>query len=91
MAISMLNKVTKIECIGDYRLHATFSDGTSGEYDFSEQVTETGPIIEPLRDPAYLRGYSLNSEAPTWPNGFDKCSDWLRQEIEMSGRLQPKP
>jgi hypothetical protein len=47
-------KVTKIKHLGGYRLHATFSDGTAGERDFSALVTETGPMVEPLRDPAYF-------------------------------------
>jgi hypothetical protein len=47
-------KVTKIKRLGGYRLHATFSDGTAGEHDFSALVAETGPMGEPLRDPAYF-------------------------------------
>src|SRR5258705_7998506 len=43
--------------IGDFyrighRLRAAFSDGTSGEHDFSALVAETGPMVELLRDPA---------------------------------------
>src|SRR4051794_27407286 len=36
-------KVTKLKCLGGYRVRATFSDGMAGEYDFSSIVAEPGP------------------------------------------------
>jgi hypothetical protein len=80
-------KVTKLKRLGDHRLHATFSDGTSGEHNFSALVAETGPMVEPLRDPAYFARVFLEDGAPTWPNGFDMCPDWLRSKIEEMGGL----
>ena len=80
-------KVTKIECLGRYRLHATFSDGMAGEYDFSAIVGESGPMVEPLRDPAFFARVFLEDGAPTWPNGFDAAPSWLRREIEAAGTL----
>jgi len=84
---STMIKVTKIKHLGGYRLHATFSDGTAGEHDFSALVAETGPMVEPLRDPAYFARVFLEDGAPTWPNGFDMCPDWLRGEMEAMGGL----
>jgi hypothetical protein len=81
-------EITKIKCLGDHRLYATFSDGTAGEYDFSARITETGPMIEPLRDPEYFVRVFLDDGTPTWPNGFDICPDWLRHEIEAAGALR---
>src|ERR1700704_6055977 len=78
-------KVAKLKCLGGPRLRATFSDGRAGEYDFSSIVAETGPMIEPLRDPAYFARVFLEDGAPTWPNGYDMCPDWLRREIEAAG------
>lgn len=46
------------------------SDGGVGEHDFSDLFDELGPMIEPLRDPAYFaRVVELATRA--WPNGFD--------------------
>jgi hypothetical protein len=87
MADSTMIKVIKLKRLGGYRLHATFSDGTAGEQDFSELVAETGPMVEPLRDAAYVARVFLEDGAPTWPNGFDMCPDWLRREIEAVGAL----
>jgi hypothetical protein len=85
----MMIKVTKLKCLGGYRLHATFSDGTAGEHDFSTLVAESGPMGEPLRDPTYFARVFLEYGAPTWPNGFDMCPDWLRQQIETTGGPTP--
>jgi Protein of unknown function (DUF2442) len=85
---STMIAVTKLKSLGGHRLHATFSDGTAGEHDFSALVAETGPMGEPLRDPAYFARVFLEDGAPTWPNGFDMCPDWLRREIEATGRLR---
>jgi hypothetical protein len=80
-------KVTKLKPLDGYRLHATFSDSTAGEHDFSTLVAESGQMGEPLRDPAYFARVFLEDGAPTWPNGFDMCPDWLRREIEATGAL----
>jgi Protein of unknown function (DUF2442) len=80
-------KAAKIKCLGGHRLHATFSDGTSGEHDFSALVAEGGPMVEPLRDPAYFARAFLEDGASTWPNGFDVAPGWLRREIEATGAL----
>ena len=50
-------------------------------------VAETGPMVEPLRDPAYFARVFLEDGAPTWPNGFDASPGWLRREIEAKGAL----
>jgi hypothetical protein len=80
-------KVAKIKYLGGYRLRATFSDGMAGEYDFSAIVSESGPMVEPLRDPSYFARVFLEDGAPTWPNGFDVAPGWLRREIEAGGTL----
>jgi hypothetical protein len=84
---STMIKVAKIKCLGGYRLRATFSDGMAGECDFSAIVGESGPMVEPLRDPAFFARVFLEDGAPTWPNGFDVAPGWLRREIEAAGTL----
>ena len=84
---STMIKVTKIKHLGGHRLHATFSDGTAGEHDFSVLVAEAGPMGEPLRDPKYFARVFLEDGAPTWPNSFDMDPEWLRREIEATGAL----
>jgi hypothetical protein len=50
-----VNKVVEISAIHPYRLKVRFSDGASGVHDCAALVNETGPMIEPLRDPGYFR------------------------------------
>jgi Protein of unknown function (DUF2442) len=87
----MMIEVTKLKYLGGYRLRATFSDGTAGEHDFSVLVAESGPMGEPLRDAAYFARVFLEDGAPTWPNGFDMCPDWLRREIDEATVLTRAP
>ena len=67
----MLLKASDIKWLGGHRLRVSFSDGSSGEHDFSALVAEPGPMVEPLRDPAYFARVFLEFGAPTWPNGYD--------------------
>jgi hypothetical protein len=80
-------KVAKIKYLDGYRVRATFSDGMAGVYDFADVVREGGPMVEPLRDPAYFARVFLEDGAPTWPNGYDAAPGWLRCEIEARGAL----
>jgi hypothetical protein len=80
-------KVSKIEAIDGYKVRVRFTDDSVGEYDFSTMLTETGPMIEPLRDGAYFRRVFLEFGALTWPNGFDVAPEWLYHEIEAAGAL----
>jgi hypothetical protein len=80
-------KVAKLQWLGGHRLLATFSDGATGEHEFSTLVAQAGPMGQPLRDPIYFARVFLEDGAPTWPNSFDMCPDWLRREIEASGAL----
>lgn len=84
----MLNKITHLERLGGFRLRLRFSDGSEGVHDFSEMVSEAGPMLEPLRDEAYFARVFLEFGAPTWPNGFDIAPEWLRREMEAAGELR---
>jgi hypothetical protein len=83
----MMIKIAKLKCLGGHRLRVTFSDSMAGEYEFSAIVDAGGPMVDPLRDPAYFARVFLEDGAPTWPNGFDVAPGWLRREIEAAGAL----
>lgn len=69
------------------RLALVFSDGASGVHDLSWLFANTGPMIEPLRDPAMFERVFLDHGALTWPNGFD-LSPWsLRRRMQEAGEL----
>lgn len=81
-------RVSKIDRLGGYRLRFHFSDGSSGVFDFSDEIIASGPMVEPLRDFAYFARVFIEDGAPTWPNGFDASAEWLHSEIEAAGALE---
>ena len=84
----MLLKVNKISTVAPYGISVRFSDGTHGVHDCSALVQKTGPMVVPLKDPAYFARVFLDLGAPTWPNSFDMCPDWLHMEMEAAGELK---
>jgi hypothetical protein len=83
----MLTKIARIEKLGGFRLRVRFTDGTEGVHDFSALVSESGPMLEPLREEVYFNRVFLEFGAPTWPNGFDIAPEWLHREMEAAGEL----
>jgi len=81
-------KIARIEWLGDYRLRVWFSDGTSGEHDFAGLQNETGPMVEPLHDPAFFGKAFVEDGALVWPNGFDAAPGWLHREMKARGELK---
>jgi hypothetical protein len=80
-------KVSKIDWLGGHRLRFRFNDDSIGKMDFAALVNEPGPMVEPLRDPAYFKRVFLEHGSPTWPNGFDVAPAWLYRELEHAGAL----
>ena len=85
---SMLFKVTDIKAVEPFGLRVRFNDGSWGVHDCSALVQETGPVVEPLRDKDYFARVFLEFGAPTWPNSFDMCPDWLHTEMQAAGELR---
>jgi hypothetical protein len=82
-----LIKVVKAEPLGGYRLRVRFSDGSAGERDFADVVSAGGPMLNPLRDPAYFARVFTEFGAPTWPNGYDLAPNALHAEMREAGLL----
>ena len=74
----MLQDVTKVECLADYRLRLCFEDGVEGIVDIAELVAFTG-VFAPLKDKAYFRQVRVEADIGTicWPNGADLDPDVL--------------
>jgi hypothetical protein len=84
--IEIIN-VTGVEVLGDYRLRVWFSDGSIGVHDFTEIVSERGPMVEPLRDKAFFQRVFISLGVLTWPNGYDLDAIQLHSEIKAAGEL----
>lgn len=63
--------VIKLKPLDGHRLWVRFSSGEEGIRDYSDLISEDGPMVLPLRDPEFFARAFIESGAPTWPNGFD--------------------
>jgi hypothetical protein len=66
---------------------AQISDGSEGVRDCSDILAKGGPMVEPLRDPAFFNRVFLSLGVPTWPNGFDLDAIALHMELKGAGFL----
>ena len=81
--------VVRVLRLGGYRLKLWFSDGTAGEWDFSELATrETGPMVEPFRDPVFFNQVFVEFGGLTWPNGYDWSPEALHADMAAAGVLK---
>ena len=60
-----------------------FRDGTSGEIDLAPALR--GPIMAPLKDPAFFRTFTIHPEFHTlvWSNGADFAPEFLHDNIRV--------
>jgi hypothetical protein len=80
-------KIIAVERLGGFRLRLGFSDGTEGEKDFSDVIAGRGPMVAPLKDPAFFSRVFLELGVLTWPNGFDLDTIALHEDMAAAGLL----
>jgi hypothetical protein len=61
-----------------------FRDGSSGEIDLAPVLH--GPIMEPLKDVEFFRGFNIHPEFHTlvWSNGADISPEFLHDNIQVT-------
>ena len=84
----MMIDVIGVRHLGGHKLEIEFSDETSGVRDFSFIADKTGPMAEPLKDPAYFSRVFIEDGALTWPNGYDWDPIALHNEMKEAGLLR---
>ncbi len=80
--------VIGIRRLGGFKLEIEFSDGTIGVRDFGFVVDKTGPMAQPLKDPAYFARVFIEDGALTWPNGYDWDPIALHDDMKAAGLLR---
>ncbi len=80
-------KVVEMKPVGMRSLWLRFSDGQEGVRDCSDILSEGGPMVEPLRDPAMFQRAFLSLGVPSWPNGFQLDPINLHEEMRAAGTL----
>jgi hypothetical protein len=86
--MTMLTEVRAAKPLGDFRLMIEFSNDTIGERDFSFITRKSGPMAEPLKDPAYFQRAFIEDGVMTWPNGYDWDPIALHDEMKAAGLLR---
>ena len=77
-------KLIDAQWVGEYRLHLRFADGVEGDVDLADELW--GEVFEPLRDVAYFRRFTLDSELNTvrWPSGADLAPEFLYESAHAA-------
>src|SRR6267154_1917326 len=84
----MMIDVISVRRLGGFKLELEFSDGTVGVRDFGSILQKSGPMVEPLKDPAYFARVFIEDGALTWPNGYDWDPIALHDEMKAAGLLR---
>lgn len=82
-------KLTSAEYVKDYILRLSFADGTKADVNFQHELT--GGVFESLRDQAYFRSFSVQTQFGTieWDNGADFAPEFLYELAKASGQQSP--
>jgi len=77
--ITKINNIVSVEVLKNFFLKVTFDDGEQKTIDMKPFIG--GGISEELKDPAYFEKVYIDNGAITWPNGYDFCPVYLKNEL----------
>ena len=65
-------KVLNAHLADNFKIEIEFSDHTHGIFDAGAYlVARSGPLLDPLREPGYLKRMFIDAGALCWPNGLE--------------------
>lgn len=73
--MAFLPNVVRAEYDAKFRIRLTFNDGLEATVDFQRWLT--GPVFQPLKQPAYFRKFFVDGGTVAWPNGADVAPETL--------------
>ncbi len=79
--------VTNARYVEGYILSLSFSDGLTGDVDFTAWI-EKYPYFEPLKDVDYFREFTLDGWTVVWPNGADIAAETLHKTVFSKRHLE---
>lgn len=77
-----LPAVVRAEYRGGFKIRLVFNDGVDGTIDFSDWLS--GPVFEPLKNPAYFARFFVEGGTVAWPNGADIAPETLHERAKAS-------
>jgi hypothetical protein len=86
MSADFIPHVTQVQAVPPYGLNLHFNDQRIRRINLARALgtTLTGPIFQPLHDPAFFAQATLNAKDGTvmWPNGADIAPEALYEDFE---------
>lgn len=76
---SKIHDIIKVEPLDDYFISVIFDDGLAKKIDLKPFINEG--ISAELKDIVYFNRVYLDNGSVTWPNGYDFCSVFLREDL----------
>ncbi len=85
----MILHLVEARVCGSHLLDVRFNDGVRKTVDLTPLLT--GPVFQPLKDPAYFARVVVDAEAGTvvWPNGADLAPEALYDLPAVDGDSCP--
>ena len=78
--MDVMPAVIRAEHRGEFKIRLVFNDGVEGTVDFADWLT--GPVFEPLKDPAYFARFFIEGGTIVWPNGADIAPETLHERAK---------
>lgn len=75
--MNVLPVVVHAEYRGEFKIRLAFNDGVAGTVDFADWLT--GPVFEPLKDPAYFARFFIDGGTVAWSNGAGIAPETLHE------------
>ena len=80
--MAFLPNVVRAEYEAKFRIRLTFNDGLEASVDFHPWLT--GPVFQPLKQPAYFRKFFVDGGTVAWPNGADVAPETLYEAAQAT-------
>ena len=78
-------KVLNASLAAPLKLALDFSDHAHGVFDASAYLaSRSGPLLDPLREPAYFKLFFIAAGTLCWPNGLEISPARLRELCVLS-------
>ena len=84
----MMIRLVSATRVRDRVLRLAFSDGSEGEYDFSELLSRSTTLTRPLAEDAYFARFFLELGALCWPNGLELSARSMHERVKRAGTLR---
>lgn len=80
-------KILRARAVSDRIIRLEFSDGSGGDYDFTDLLGRDTEMVRPLKNPVFFTDFFLELGALCWRNGFELSGESLHRRLSERGQL----